>query len=174
MKKTPLTRSRGLSRTTPLARTSSLTRTPLRRDATDTSDRAASRAGLKRTPMVKKPPRNGRVPQRVYTTVMFRNQGRCEGGIPGVCQGDAGEFHHRRSRAVGRNPHTVGNGAALCSACHHYITHVSPAEGKRRGLVVSRHFDGDPGTQPMLVPNRGWVLLAPLGTYIPAREPEGL
>lgn len=127
---------------------------------------------MKRSPMKRKPPRNGRVPNEVYRKVMWRNGGRCEAGFPGVCTGKAEEFHHRQSRSALRDPHTVGNGAGLCHACHHYITHVSPSEGRDLGLIVSRHFTGDPGTQPMCVPNRGWVLLTPMGSYIPALGPE--
>ena len=113
-------------------------------------------------------PKNGRVPEDVRATVMGRAGGRCEAGLPQICTGRAEEFHHRRSRAVGKDPHTVGNGAALCHACHHHITHVSPAEGKRRGLVVSRHYDGDPAEEPMMV-RRGadwqWVHLEDGGSY---------
>lgn len=127
---------------------------------------------MKRSPMKKKPARNGRVPENVYAAVMMRNGGICEAGFPGVCTGKAEEFHHRQSRGASRNPHTVGNGAALCRACHHYLTHVSPKAGRDVGAVVSRHFTGDPGTQPMKVPGRGWVLLEPNGHYIPAKAPE--
>lgn len=132
------------------------------------------RSPLKRTRMKRKPPRNGRVPGDVYQKVMLRNGGRCEAGFDGVCTNHAEEFHHRQSRSASRNPHTVGNGAALCRACHHHLTFVSPAEGRRWGLVVSRHFNGDPGTVPMKVPGAGWVLLTPMGSYIPAKAPEGV
>lgn len=104
--------------------------------------------------------------------VMLRHGGRCEGQLDGICTRHAEEFHHRQSRSASRNPHTVGNGAALCRACHHHVTHVSPADGRANGLIVSRHFTGDPGTVPMLVPDYGWALLTPQGTYIPAQPPE--
>lgn len=122
--------------------------------------------------MKKKPPRNGPVPAEVRQKVMWRNGGRCEAQLPGICTKAAAEFHHRQSRSARREPHTVGNGAALCAECHHHITHVSPRKGRDRGLVVARYFTGDPGTVPMLVPDRGWVLLHPAGAYIPAKPPE--
>ena len=123
------------------------------------------RTPLKRTPMKRKPARNGRVPEAVYTSVMLRNGGRCEIGFPGVCTGRAQEFHHRRSRGVGKNPHTVGNGCAACHACHDYLTHKSPSAGRACGAVVSRHYTGDPAEKPMRVPGRGWVYLTPGGGY---------
>lgn len=138
----------------------------------------ANRKPLKRKPMKRNAtPRNGRVGQDVRELVMNRAGGRCEAGLPNVCTGQAQEFHHRRSRAVGKDPHTVGNGAALCSACHHYITHVSPRVGIERGLIVSRHFDGDPAEKRMLVQSRGlrswtWVLLTPEGGYRPWRPTD--
>ena len=120
---------------------------------------------MKRSPMKKKPPRNGRVPEDVYQAVMWRNGGRCEAGLPGVCTGQAQEFHHRQSRSATRDPHKVVNGAALCSACHHHITHVSPLAGRQRGLIVSRHFTGDQAVIPMKVKGRGLVMLTPSGEY---------
>lgn len=120
---------------------------------------------MKRSPMKRKPPRNGRVPDEVRHIVMLRNGGRCEVGFPGICTGRAEEFHHRRSRAVGKNPHTVGNGCAACHACHDYLTHKSPSAGRDRGAVVSRHYTGDPAYKPMKVPGKGWVYLTPGGGY---------
>lgn len=127
---------------------------------------------MRRSPIRRKPPRNGRVPEEVYRLVALRSDGRCEGGLEG-CTGTGQELHHRQSRSASRNPHTVGNSAFLCRSCHYLITHRSPALGRARGLVVSRHFNGDPGTLPMMVPGRGWVLLTPMGSYIPAQAPEG-
>ena len=120
---------------------------------------------MKRAYMRRKPARNGRVPEAVYAAVMMRNGGRCEAGLPGTCTGVAQEFHHRQSRGASRNPHTVGNSAALCSACHYLITHQSPRVGRERGLIVSRHYTGDPAHKPMKVPGRGWVYLTPGGGY---------
>lgn len=124
--------------------------------------------GMKRTGIKRRPPRRGAMPPEVYAMVMDRNRGRCEAGLEGVCTGMAAEFHHRRSVGVGKTPHTTGNGAALCSACHHHITHVSPARGKELGLVVSRHYSGDPSEKPMRMRTwRGyaWVLLDNEGGY---------
>lgn len=128
----------------------------------------------KRKPMRKRTPRNGRLPEDVRTTVMLRAGGRCEAGLAGVCTGEAQEFHHRQSRSASRDPHTIVNGAGLCTACHYYITHVSPEEGRERGLVVSRHYEGDPGDKPMLVRSYGlkdymWVYLTPEGGYRPCK-----
>ena len=127
---------------------------------------------MRRTAIKRKPPRNGPGPEVVREKVMYRLGGRCEAQLAGICTRLAEEFHHRQSRSASRNPHTVGNGAALCRACHHHITHVSPRAGREVGLIVSRHFNGDPGTVPMLVPGYGWAYLTPMGTYIPAQPPE--
>jgi len=130
---------------------------------------------MKRTPMKKRPPRRGAMPTEVRAKVMARNGGRCEAGLKGVCTGAAEEFHHRRPVGVGSNPHTVGNGAALCHACHDFITFVSPAEGRNRGLCVSRHYSGDPGDKPMLVRHRAffqWSLLTEEGGYEPWKGDE--
>ena len=124
---------------------------------------------MRRTPMKKKPPRNGSVPPEVRQAVMWRNGTRCEAGLPGVCTGRAQEFHHRQSRSATRDPHKVVNGAALCSACHHYITHVSPKVGRERGLIVSRHYTGDQAAIPMEVHGHGLVMLTPNGGYAEVR-----
>lgn len=117
------------------------------------------KTGLKRTPMRRKMPRRGNIPMEARLAVMERSGGVCEGAIPGVCTGRAQEWHHRRSRAVGENPHSPANGAALCSACHHHITHVSPAVGLERGLIVRRNTDVDPADVPMLLCGKTWVHL---------------
>lgn len=113
---------------------------------------------LKRTPMRRKPARRGPIPMDVRLIVWERSGGRCEGNLPGICTGTAEEWHHRRTRAVGDAPHVPSNGLALCRACHHHITHVSPAEGRRRGIVVSRHHP-NPGDVPVLRFGRSWALL---------------
>ena len=119
---------------------------------------------MRRSPIRRKPPRNGRVPEEVYRLVALRNDGRCEGGLD-VCTGAGQELHHRQSRSASRNPHTVGNSAFLCRPCHYLITHQSPRVGRERGLIVSRHYTGDPADKPMRVPGRGWVYLSPAGGY---------
>lgn len=93
------------------------------------------RTALKRTPMRRRPRRGGGMPHDVYQTVMMRNGGRCEARLPGICTGEAAEWHHRQRRQRGND--VPSNGLALCSACHAHITHVSPATGKQRGLIVS-------------------------------------
>ncbi len=99
------------------------------------------------------------MPQEVYETTMFkRARGLCEAGLPG-CEKNATDFHHRQRRQRGND--TVVNSAALCRACHHHITHVSPAEGRERGLIVHSHHP-DPGSVPMCVRGR-WFMLLPDG-----------
>ena len=51
---------------------------------------------------------------------------------------------------MGDDPHAASNGAALCQACHHHITHVSPAEGRDRGLIVSAIGTATPEDTPMI------------------------
>ncbi|QQU92266.1 hypothetical protein I6I67_08455 [Corynebacterium aurimucosum] len=87
-----------------------------------------------------------------------RARGLCEAGLPG-CEKNATDFHHRQRRQRGND--TVVNSAALCRACHHHITHVSPAEGRERGLIVHSHHP-DPGSVPMCVRGR-WFMLLPDG-----------
>ena len=105
---------------------------------------------MKRTRMRTKPPQRARMTDEQYWTVMNRSQGRCEGQLPGVCTGAAEEWHHRRRRGVGAYPHAASNGAALCHACHHHITHVSPAVGRERGLIVSAIGVTEPAEVPMM------------------------
>lgn len=93
---------------------------------------------LKRTPMKRKARRGGSMPPEVYEAVMRRANYRCEGTIPEVCTGEAQDWHHRQRRQAGNDIVTIG--LALCRACHHHITFVSPAEGRRRGLIVSAHM----------------------------------
>ena len=108
------------------------------------------RAPMKRTLMRAKPPRRAKMTDEQYWTVMNRAGGRCEAQLPTVCTGSAEEWHHRRRRGVGDDPHAASNGAALCQACHHHITHVSPAEGRDRGLIVSAIGVATPGEVPMI------------------------
>ena len=120
------------------------------------------RSRLKRTPMKRRPRRGGAMPPEVYEAVMMRRGGRCEAGLPGACTGKAEEWHHRQRRQRGND--TVTNGAALCHACHHLVTHVSPAVGRERGLIVHSHHP-DPAEVPMKV-GRDWVLLTEDGSYM--------
>lgn len=114
---------------------------------------------MKRSSIKRKPRRGGRMPQEVYETTMFkRARGLCEAGLPG-CEKNATDFHHRQRRQRGND--TVVNSAALCRACHHLITHVSPAVGRERGLIVHSHHP-DPGSVPMCVRGR-WFMLLPDG-----------
>lgn len=118
------------------------------------------RTPLKRTPMKRRPRRGGRMPQEVYETTMFkRARGLCEAGLPG-CEKNATDFHHRQRRQRGND--TVVNSAALCRACHHLITHVSPVVGRERGLIVHSHHP-NPAEVPMCIRGR-WVLLGEDGT----------
>lgn len=99
------------------------------------------------------------MPQQVYMLVMDRARGRCEAGLRG-CTGAPEEWHHRQRRQRGND--VVSNGAALCHACHHHITHESPQAGRERGLIVHSHHP-NPAEVPMCV--RGvWVLLNEDGT----------
>lgn len=99
------------------------------------------------------------MPQQVYMLVMDRARGRCEAGLKG-CTGVPEEWHHRQRRQ--RNNDVVSNGAALCHACHHHITHESPQAGRELGLIVHSHHP-NPAEVPMCV--RGvWVLLNEDGT----------
>ncbi|GEB97726.1 hypothetical protein CFL01nite_12210 [Corynebacterium flavescens] len=104
------------------------------------------------------------MPEEVYATVMQRSQGRCEAGLD-CCTGSPEEWHHRQRRQ--RNNDLVVNGAALCHACHHYITHVDPSVGRERGLIVHSHHP-DPGQVPMMIRDEWFYLLADGGL-----EPAG-
>jgi len=133
-------------------------RTPMKR---------AGSSSMKRSAMKPKPRRGGRMPEEVYHAVMLqRAGGRCEGALPGICTGNAEEWHHRQPRD--RYNDSVQNGAALCGACHDYITDTDPALGFERGLRVSRHLRGDPGEVPMLQFGRRWVILRPDGSVEPS------
>ena len=102
------------------------------------------------------------MPPEVYRLVMDRSRGRCEAGLPGCCTGAPEEWHHRQRRQRGND--RVSNGAALCHACHDYITHTSPAAGCERGLIVHSHHP-NPAEVPMCV--RGvWVLLGEDGSTV--------
>ena len=126
------------------------------------------RTPLKRTPMKRSPRKAGPMPTEVYETVMRRAQGRCEAGIEGVCTGAPEDWHHRQRRMPGNDQ--VQNGLALCRACHHHITFISPALGKERGLVVSA-FAHDYLDRPYY--SRGhWWLLAEDGTKAVTTGPE--
>ncbi|APT93753.1 hypothetical protein CPHO_08470 [Corynebacterium phocae] len=105
------------------------------------------------------------MPTQVYEAVMIRNEGRCEAGLK-CCTGLAQEWHHRQRRQQGND--TIPNGAALCSACHRYITDHSPREGRDLGLIVHSHHP-NPAEVPMSVRGR-WVILTEDGSYEPAPE----
>lgn len=115
---------------------------------------------MKRSQIKRKPRRGGAMPPHVYDAVMRRNGGVCEAGLKG-CEGAAVDWHHRQRRQAGND--VIQNGLALCRACHHRITFVTPAEGKELGLIVHSHHP-DPGSVPVCV--RGvWVLLTAGGGY---------
>lgn len=134
-------------------------RSPLRRTSLK-----RGKSQLKRAPIKPKPRRGGAMPQASYDAVMMRAGYRCEAQLSG-CLRDAHEWHHRQRRRDGSD--TPSNGLALCRACHHHITSVSPAEGRKRGLVV--HFaHPDPSAVPVLIGGRTWVLLDDSGGMRPA------
>lgn len=128
------------------------------------------RTPLKRTPMKRKARRGGSMPQEVYGAVMRRAGYQCEGGISGVCTGDAQEWHHRQRRNASND--VVSNGLALCNACHHHITHVSPAEGKKRGLIVSA-FANDAIERPFYCRGAWWKLEHDGSKHVISRAPLG-
>lgn len=133
---------------------SPLRRTPMKRGKNQ----------LKRSPMKPKPRRGGAMPQESYDAVMMRAGYRCEARLDG-CQDAAHEWHHRQRRRDGAD--VPSNGLALCQACHRHITSVSPAEGRKRGLVV--HFaHPSPADVPVLLNGRSWVLLDDAGRVRPA------
>lgn len=139
-----------------------LKRTPIKRGAPLKRGGKPNRGkSLRQSPPKPKRRRGGSMPADVYETVMARAQWRCEGALPGICTGEAQEWHHRQPRA--RNNDIVVNGAALCMACHRHITDVNPSVGFERGLRVSRHRTGSPGEVPMLQFGRRWVILLPDG-----------
>lgn len=108
--------------------------------------------------MKRRPRKAGALPFDVRETVMARNAWLCEAGLK-VCTKDATDFHHRQRRQPGND--VVTNGAALCRACHDYITFVSPKVGRELGLVI-RADHPDPASVPMRI--RGtWYKLLPWG-----------
>lgn len=114
------------------------------------------RTPIKRTPMKRRARRGGAMPPEVYMTVMeTRARGECELALPGVCTGQAEEWHHRQRRQRGND--TVSNGLAACHACHHHITHVSPAAGRAGGFIVHSHHP-DPGSVPVYWRGSWWIL----------------
>lgn len=125
---------------------------------------------LKRTAMKRKPRRGGSMPQEVYQAVMGRAGGRCEAAIGGVCTGTAQDWHHRQRRQAGND--IVVNGLALCRACHHHITFVSPAEGKTRGLIISA-FATDIAARPFYARGAWWLLSEDGSKKIISRSPLG-
>lgn len=119
---------------------------------------------MKRTPLKRTPMKRRRKPSEftpeVREKVMLRNGGQCEAGLK-CCTGGAQDWHHRQRRQPGNT--TVENGAALCRACHDFVTFTSPKKGRELGLVV-RADHPDPGAVPMCV--RGtWYMLLPSGGY---------
>lgn len=127
---------------------------------------------LKRTPMKRKPPRNGHVPAEVRQAVLDRSNFECEAGMPNICTGRAEDLHHRQRRNASKNPHSVLNCIYICRACHHHITFVSPAEGRRRGLIVSAHMPLE-RVQAAPVYSRGawWMLEADGSKRVISRGP---
>ena len=73
-----------------------------------------------------------------------RSRGRCEG-----CGGNATDYSHRRTVAVGgKHQWCPCNALHLCRTCHRWA-HQNPDQARRRGWHVSRYTD-EPGTVPAL------------------------
>lgn len=80
--------------------------------------------------------------------VSERSGGVCEVQLSGVCQGRAGEWHHRRNRSQG-GTWEPSNGLHLCSGCHRWITE-HPAESYDEGWMLRA------GHWPESTPVRTW------------------
>lgn len=100
-------------------------------------------APMKRTRMRVKPPRRAKMTDEQYQVVMNRAGGRCEAQLPDVCTGSAEEWHH-------------------------HITHVSPAVGRDRGLIVSAIGTATPQDTPMIRMGKP-VILHDDGTWMAVR-----
>lgn len=73
--------------------------------------------------------------REVSQAVTMRSRGRCEGGVPGVCQRQAVHVHHRKLRKQG-GENSLENCIHLCEACHTWA-HGHPLLAKELGLLVS-------------------------------------
>lgn len=107
--------------------------------------------------------------------VRARSGGRCEVRVPGVCQGRATNWHHRRNRSAGGR-WVPSNGLDLCgtgtTGCHGYITE-HPAESAENGWTV-RSWN-DPVHVPALIHTTSFVhalvLLDDDGCFTPYHPP---
>jgi len=105
--------------------------------------------------------------KRTRELVYLRAKGRCErcGWIE-----DAGQYHHRRPRAMGGSKAADTNGAAncvlLCIHCHNDVE-------SRREWALDFGFLVPQGKKPSEVPLwrcRKWVILDDFGYVIPAEK----
>lgn len=68
--------------------------------------------------------------------VRARSRGWCEIGVSFICEGRAGEFHHRLMRSQG-GPDTPDNLAHACAACHRHV-HANPSWAYRLGWLLRK------------------------------------
>lgn len=87
------------------------------------------------------------IPTAARLLVTERDMHRCcRCGMP-----TAGQFHHRRGRAViDDHTHCPCNGVYLCQTCHTWA-HGHPIEAKQAGLIVSRYVQF-PGSIAVVTP----------------------
>jgi 5-methylcytosine-specific restriction endonuclease McrA len=97
-----------------------------------------SGAPLARCTLLRQSSSRARARQRLWSAVTRQaiadNGGRCAFAIPDVCQGAAVDGHHLLPRSQGGTD-TQENCAALCRACHEYVTQ-HPAWAYERGLLL--------------------------------------
>ena len=91
----------------------------------------------------------------------------CEVMVPGVCDYNATQWHHRKLRSQGGTNEASG-GLAVCAPCHDHI-HKNTGRAYKQGWLVKSH------TSPLEAPclRRGeYVVLDDEGGYTPEMEVE--
>lgn len=101
--------------------------------------------------------------------VYARSGGWCEARIPGVCFGQAGNWHHRN--AAGR-VWTPSNGLHLCGSgttgCHGWITEHPHAARERGWSLLSGQASR---LEAAVIADQGcWCYLTETGRYLPVRN----
>lgn len=135
MKRTPLHRGAGLRQRTPMPHRHA----PMRQRATPKpGESAAERAGRR--------------------ALWRRSKGICEIQIPGICVGQATEWHHRRNRSQ-QGLWLPCNGLHLCWRCHGAVTNTNGnrAEYEHLGWIVPGWRD--PASKRVWYRQQRWVRL---------------
>ena len=68
--------------------------------------------------------------------IFLNNHPKCEMHIPGICQNDATDVHHKSLR--GENYLKVSTWMSACRACHDY-THLNPDVARDLGFIDTKY-----------------------------------